>query len=115
MSRRTASVSRHRHAIRYWRVARVVIVTETPISKRIIPTIAHANQLGIKALSHLTAPTATNPTPIIAITTPARINPTERAKPLMNPSTGFAALPRASRRMNLTSFLTSSDRSGSGN
>ena len=99
----------------YLRVASAVIVNENPMSISTIPTINHANQGGISALSHLTAPTATKPKPNTAMITPARIKPTARAKRFTKLSTGFAAPPRTSRSINLTSFLASSGRSDSDN
>lgn len=91
------------------------MVTVIPISRSIVPTIAHANQVGIRALSHLTAPIATNAIPMNAITIPARIRPTDRANRLTKRSTGLATPPSASRRTNFTSFSVNpgfSDSSG---
>jgi hypothetical protein len=69
-----------------------------------IPIIAHASQVGIRPLSHLTAPTATNAIPIKAITMPPRIKATDRTKRLTKCSAGFTTPLMASRRINFTSF-----------
>ena len=87
----------------------------TPMSRSIIPTIAHASQVGIRVLSHLTAPTATNAIPIKAITIPPRIKATDRTKRLTKRSAGFTTPPRASRRINFTSFSIRAGFSDSGN